>query len=268
MQHLASSGLLRAGRTERLARLHDKLRTLATPRGAGVLPFGDTRIDAHLPGGGLPLGQLHEVHAVGIEAETGAIMAGFAASLLGRLPGKRALFWIAPGDDLYPPGLPASGLDPARLVLVHTPDDAATLAAMETCLREGVAEGVIGEIGAMERIASRRLHLACQRHGTTGFVLRRWPYGRDSEDREASAAMTRWRLAPAPSDLQGPEPGTARWQVKLLHARGGREGEWIMQAGGENHEAGTQRAGAAPHALRVVAGMADDTPAAERRHAV
>jgi protein ImuA len=246
--------LLRIGRAERLARLHAKLRLSATA-GAGVLPFGDQRVDSHLPNGGLPLGQLHEVLASGIEAETGAIAAAFIASLLARLPTTKPIFWIAPENDLYAPGLATLGLDPGRLVMVATADNDTTLAAMETCLREGAAVAVTAEIGQLDRTASRRLQLGCLRHGTTGFVLRRWP-GQRAEDREATAAVTRWRLAAASSLCVGKTPGAARWQVKLLHARGGREGEWIMESGGE----------ADP--LRMVAGLAHHAPAPARHRAI
>jgi len=37
---------------------------------------------------------------------------------------------------------------------------------------------VVGEVGQFDRTASRRLQLACLRHGSTGFVLRRWPHGK------------------------------------------------------------------------------------------
>lgn len=247
--------LLRIGRAERLARLHARLRLSAT-HGSFVLPFGDQRVDSHLPNGGLPLGQLHEVMGRGIEAETGAIAAAFTASLLARLPKTRPIFWIAPVTDLYAPGLAALGLDPGRLVMVETPDNDATQAAMETCLREGAAIAVVAEIGRLDRTASRRLQFGCLRHGTTGFVLRRWPHGQRAEDREATAAVTRWHLEALPSAIVSKTPGAARWRVSLLHARGGREGEWIMESSGETDP------------LRVVAGLADHTPAPVRHSAV
>src|SRR4051794_10128955 len=119
--------------------LRAQLQALQPRARHGVLAFGDPRVDACLPGGGLPLGALHEVAADGIEAETGAVGGAFAACLLARLPGP--LVWIAPQGDLYAPGLPACGLDPGRLTLVQTGNDDETLAAMETVLREGSVAG-------------------------------------------------------------------------------------------------------------------------------
>jgi protein ImuA len=226
-------------------------------------------VDGCFPAGGLALGNLHEINAPGLEAETGAVAAGFAACLLAgladrqladrQLADRRAVFWIAPCCDLHAPGLPAYGLDPGRLILVQSGNDAATLAAMETALRAGSAAAVLGEVGRLDHLPARRLQLACRKHGCTGFVLRRWPHGRRATADQASAAVTRWEVSPAPSDAAFREPGPARWRVVLQHARGGREGGWIMQATGE------ATADGAAFPLRVVAELADAAPAAERR---
>ena len=233
------------------AALRDRLRPDWSA--GGVLSFSDPRLDGCL-GGGLPLGQLHEIGAAGLDAETGALPTAFVAALLGRIAPARPVFWIAPVRDLHPPGLLPYGLDPNRLVLVRPAKDVDTLAAMEVALREGVAGAVVGEVGALDRTSSRRLQLACLRHATTGFVLRRWPFGRRSADREATVSVTRWQLTSMPSVRDGKEPGLPRWHVALTHARGGRPGEWIMEASDD-----------ATHPLRVVAALADH--AAEPQYA-
>ena len=165
----------------------------------------------------------------------------------GRCSGSRR------SGDLHPPGLLPYGFDPNRLVLVRLTKDIDTLAAMEVALREGVAAAVVGEVGQFDRTASRRLQLACLRHGTTGFVLRRWPHGHETADREASVAVTRWHLTPMPSVKDAKEPGLPRWHVALTHVRGGRPGEWIMEASDD-----------ATHPLRVVAALADHASEPQR----
>jgi protein ImuA len=241
-----------------LQSLRAQLQTLQPRVRHGVLAFGDPRVDACFPAGGLPLGALHEVAADGIEAETGAVGGAFVACLLARLPGS--LLWITPQADLYAPGLPACGLDPGRLTLVQTRNDEETLAAMETVLRDGAAGGVVAEAGRLGRIPSRRLQLACLKHGGTGFVLHRWPYGRKHSAPEDTAAVSRWRVAPAPSVAAHREPGAPRWRVELEYARGGIEGAWIMEM-----EAFSD----ATHPLRVVAELADAAvaPAPRQRSA-
>jgi hypothetical protein len=54
--------------------------------------------------------------------------------------------------------------------------------------------------------------------------------------------------------MRGREAGPPRWLVTLLHARGGRPGEWIMEVVKN-----------APLGLRVVAALADHPAAAQRR---
>jgi protein ImuA len=223
------------------------------PRGR-LLPFGDSSVDRCL-GGGLALGQLHEIGAPGIDTELGALPAAFIAALLARIEPGKPVFWIAPADDLHPPGLLAYGLDPNRLILVRSGKDADVLASMEVALREGVAGAVVGEVGRFDRTASRRLQLACLRQGATGFVLRRWPYGRRTVDREASVAVTRWLLTPMPSVKDGKDPGQPRWHVALTHVRSGVPGEWIMEASDDT-----------THPLRVVAALADHAPEPQRLH--
>jgi protein ImuA len=246
-------GLRRFSRSKTLpAHLAALLREPAKSPG-GRLKFGDPRVDGCL-GGGLPLGQVHEIGAAGLEAETAALPTGFIAALLARIARTRPVFWIASVNDLHPPGLLSYGLDPNRLVLVRPAKDVETLAAMEVALREGVAAAVVGEVGQFDRTASRRLQLACLRHGSTGFVLRRrWP-NHKTADRETSVAVTRWHLTPIPSAKDGKEPGLPRWHVALTHARGGRSGEWIMEVSDDT-----------THPLRVVAALADHAPEPQRQ---
>ncbi|MBN9510548.1 MAG: hypothetical protein J0I21_15745 [Alphaproteobacteria bacterium] len=214
-----------------------------------MLAPGDAALAAHLPAGGLPLGALHEV-----AAEETTLAAAFTACLLARLDDARPVLGIAPAADLYPPGLAAYGFDPARLIQVQSPREAATLAAAETALREGAVAAVVAEAARLPRLAARRLQLAAQGRGSTGFVLSR-PAA--AVALEGNAAVTRWRLAPAPSMPMGREPGTPRWRMELTHARGGRPGSWVVEIiAGDAH---------APPALGVVALLGDAAPAPPAR---
>ena len=231
-----------------LAALRDRLRPAV--RAGCVLAFGNPLVDGCLPDGGLRLGQMHEIGATGLEAEIGALPAAFAALLLARIDPTRPAFWIACCPDLHSPGLLACGLDPGRLVVIRPSSNAATLDAMEAILRNGVAAAVVGEVGRLDRTASHRLQLACLRHGTTCLLLRRWPNGRKDQAAQPGTAATRWQITAAPSQSQPRRLGPPRWIVKLAHARGGRPGEWMMEASED-----------APLGLRVVAPLADHSAA-------
>jgi protein ImuA len=55
---------------------------------AEALPFGISFIDAHLPGGGLQRGHLHEVIEGGPAGELAAIATLFTAGIVARIPGQ------------------------------------------------------------------------------------------------------------------------------------------------------------------------------------
>jgi len=81
-----------------------------------------------------------------------------------------------------------------------------------------------------ERLAarcSRRLQLAAETSGVTGFVL-----SRNGAATAAAVAVTRWRLAAVPGSLAAGEPGVglALWRVELRRCRGGMPASWDMEA--------------------------------------
>jgi len=220
-----------------LAALRQRIRALESGGGAGrVLPFGVAALDAALPGGGLALGALHEVMGAGPDEEDGAAPAAFAAGILARLAQGAGgpVLWCLAANDVYAPGLAAYGLPPQRLLLARCRGDEDVLWAMEEGLRSAVLAAVLGEVGALAATAGRRLQLACEAGGVTGFVLRRWRNFAMAERQRGlpSAAATRWRIAAAPSrDAGVPGIGVPLWRVELLRCRGGVPNAWLMEEG-------------------------------------
>jgi protein ImuA len=199
-----------------------------------VLPFGLPAVDAALPSGGLALGALHEIMGTGADEEDGAVAAAFTTALLARLTRRHggAVLWCLQSGDLYAPGLAARGLPPERLIVARCRDDTDILWAMEEGLRSAALAAVLGEIGTLAPTAGRRLQLACEAGGVTGFVLRRWrKAGTAAAQRAApSAAVTRWRVAAAPSRNTGePGLGLPLWRVELVRCRGGAPAAWLME---------------------------------------
>lgn len=223
---------------------------------AAVLPFGDVRIDGALPGGGLPLGHWHEVTADGLEIETAAAPAAFTALIAAPLAARGEVVWVLRRDDLWAPGLMGLGLDPERLICVCARDEAEALSVMEDALATTGVAAVVGEVEAADLTAGRRLQLACEKQGATGFLIRRRPYGGLAKaPATGSAAATRWRVGSAPSEPAAGAfgLGAPRFRVELDRCRGGRPGAWLMEAArayelDEDH--GT-------HPLRLVAELGD-----------
>jgi protein ImuA len=197
-----------------------------------TLPFGIEAIDSALAGGGLATAALHEVVGTGIDVEFAAAPALFAAGLLARRPGP--VLWVLQRRDLFAPALAAAGLHPDRVIYAEagggTGSDA--LLVMEEGLRHPGMAGVVAEIsGRVTLSASRRLHLAAQAGGAMALMLRR-----RAQSDGAVAAVTRWRIGPAPSPAPVPEApdipglGPMRWRLELMRSRGGRTGGWIVEA--------------------------------------
>lgn len=219
----------------------------------GVSPFGDSRIDASMPYGGLQLGHWHEIGGEGMERETPAAATGFAAALAHHTQRGGAIVWALQRDDLHAPGLRRFGIDLDRLILVRVGRDDDVLSVQEDALRTRGVTVAIGEVDKIDLTAGRRLQIACEKSGATGFVLRRKLYGAPLQQAraQATAAATRWRIAAAPSETQTPGLGSPRWAARLDRCRGGRTGAWIM----EMQDAASTQTGP----IRVVAKLADHT---------
>lgn len=190
------------------------------------LPFGIAAIDAVLPEDGLPRGCLHEMIGAGVRDRSAT---GFCAALLARLgvDGRPALWCLGRRSrsrgGLYGPGLATFGLDPEQLILARGGRDDEVLWAMEEGLRAPTLSAVVGEVDAIDLTASRRLQLAAEASGVTAILLR--PAAGKGRP---NAAVTRWRIAAAPSIA---ETGVGRpcWELELLRCRGGRPGRWRVE---------------------------------------
>ena len=215
----------------------------------GVAPFGEPSVDDRLPGGGLAYGQWHEIAGEAREEELPAAATGFVAALLTRHAGDGIIVWALQRDDLHIRGLLAFNLHPEKIIFVRAASDADVLATLETALRTRGIAAVVGEVAQLSLTAGKRLQLACERGGATGFLLRRRLYATAHEN-DGTAAATRWRIAPAPSETSEPGLGPSRWRVRLERSRGGRQGAWIMET---EHATGD---------VRVVAELADHPMAA------
>lgn len=212
-------------------------------RSRDALPLDIPSIDAVLPGGGLPLAQVHEI----VAADAGAAATGFSAVLLARLAGAGNVIWCRRdpgphGKRLY--GVACFGLDLRRLLLVRVRRDIEVLWAMEEGIRSGAVSAVLGEVTTIPPIALRRLQLAAETGGATGLLLR--PPGAALA---TVSATTRWRVASAPTTLPlrlreafSPEEGwnegvrpRFRWRLELLRCRSAPPIGWLLDWCDETH---------------------------------
>jgi len=121
---------------------------------------------------------------------------------------------------LYPPGLAELGIDPARILFVHAPDEQSLLRAAGEVVRSPAPGATViapaGPARLLDLTASRRLTLFAEASGTTAILLR------TADPHAPSAATTRWRLAAARSRaLDANAPGSPAFALDLLRQRGG-----------------------------------------------
>ena len=157
-------------------------------------------VDDALPGHGLPLGCVHEIKG----NPAGAI--AFASLLSARVSQKGAVFYIAPDRSFYPLGLLPYSVNLRQWIHVRArrPQDLAW--TVLEALRCSQVNAVLAVMQSADLTFSRRLQLAAESSGATGFLLG-----------NAASAITRWRVASVKN---------SGWQLDLLYCRGGRPGSW------------------------------------------
>lgn len=195
-----------------------------------VLPFGVPEIDQRLPGGGMACGALHEVAGGGSGTVDGAAASLFAAGIAARSKGK--ILWCLTRPDLFAPALSQAGLHPDRVVYCEGDREEDVLASMEEGLSFGGLGAVVAELVRLPMTASRRLHLAAERTGTIGLVVRRWRRQTEASDYgNPTASTTRWRISVLPSEaLPVAGVGRARWLAELMRVKAGECAEFEIGA--------------------------------------
>jgi protein ImuA len=162
-----------------------------------TLPFGASELDAHLPGGELRLGHLHEVVEGGVAVNYAGLATLFSAGIAARLRGP--VPWCLRGRDPLAPTLARVGLDLARVVYCETWKDLDVIPAVEEGLCCKGLGAVVGEVTRLSLNASCRLQLCAEETSATALVIRRWHNAAATKfAAEPNASDTRWRVSRHP----------------------------------------------------------------------
>jgi protein ImuA len=175
-------------------------------------------VDCWMPQGGLPVGCIHEVKAASL-----ASALAFSSILSSRIAGEQGnIVYIAPDRSLHPLGLLPYGIKLDRLLLVSVPRSQDLAWALLEALRCAQVSAVMAVLESADLTSSRRLQLAAEYSGATGFLL-----GRNSSA-SIAAPITRWRISARTGNRrqQFDEPV---WAADLLYCRGGRPGRWTLE---------------------------------------
>lgn len=193
-------------------------------KSADVLPMGLGPLEEAFPNGIFPRGVIHEF--VSFDRVGGAVSCGFIAGLLGKLMRNSGIcIWISGFHTLFPTAIKSFGVDPEKVIFVRMGREKDLLWAMEEALKcEGIT-AVLAEIHQLDFVQSRRLQLAVEKSGVTGFILQHNP-----KLLGATACAARWKISSRPSQLEDGLPGIGHpsWDIELLKVRNGNPGRWQM----------------------------------------
>jgi protein ImuA len=166
---------------------------------------------------------LHELTPAGPGAE--AAVLGFGLALAAQWASPAGLIWVGEQSAFaeqgapYPPGLAQYGLDLSRLIVVRANkrEDALWAAEQGLAATGAVVVCALGRGKALDLKTTRRLLLFAERNRARCLLLRPLE--------EASAAWTRWRIAPAPSAAHARELGAPAFHATLVRNRAGPAGQ-------------------------------------------
>ena len=201
-----------------------------------ALSFGPEAVDTRFGLGGLAFG----AHQAAAGPGDRTAVAVFAVLLLARLfkawPDRSALLvqeaeTLQEDGALYGPGLHALGLDPGRMALVSARDGAEALRIVDEATRSGAVCAVVGDLrrGArkLDLALTQRLNVHAQQTSTLTLLL--------TPDLDGtSAAMSRWRVATAPSRAPRRYLGGPTLDLELVRNRLGRPGRWTLEWSSED----------------------------------
>lgn len=199
----------------------------ATSTAAETIGLG--AIEGAFPNGIFPKKAIHEF--ICLAPEHSAASDGFIGGLLSILmKDGAACVWISTSRKLFPVSLKMFNVEPERIIFMDVAKEKDALWIMEEALKcEGLA-AVVAELNELSLTEARRLQLAVEEAGVTGFILRK-----AARKTLNSIATARWRISPLPSAGEEEMPGIGfpRWNVELSKVRNGNPGSWILEWGGD-----------------------------------
>lgn len=182
-----------------------------------TVPVADA-VDRWLPHGGLSAGCIHEVKGTNL-----ANAIAFSAILSARLAGESGnILYLAPDRSLHPLGLLPYGVKLNQLLYVSTKRQKDLSWILMEALRCPQVSAVVALLGGLDLTESRRLQLAAEASGATGFLLG------NAGSAPIASSITRWRVSSV-AGRSGQRFDEPLWALDLLYCRGGRPGSWTLE---------------------------------------
>lgn len=190
----------------------------------GLVPKGFAPFAEAFPHGIFPKAAIHEF--ISHEPHQAAATSAFITALAGKSVKETGIcIWVG-HHNIYPPGLKHFGINPDRIVFINTAKPKDILWTVEEALKCDALSAVVADIKELGFTESRRLLLAIERSGVTGFIHRHGP-----KHENAVACTTRWKITPLPSFSPDGLPGIGYhcWEVQLLKVKNGKPKSWCIR---------------------------------------
>jgi protein ImuA len=192
------------------------------PGSAAPVSHGLGAIEYAFPDRVFPLGAMHEF--ISHSAEDIAATTGFVTALLSKTVAQQKMcVWVSSKRILFPPALKVFGIEPHRVLFIDLLRPKDVLWTIEEALSCQAVGAVVGDMRELTFTESRRLQLAVEKSGVTGFIHRHYP-----RKENTVACVSRWKIKQAPGLCEDGLPGVGlpSWQVQLVKVRNGRPGSW------------------------------------------
>ena len=171
-------------------------------------------INHSFPDSQFPLGVNHEFIYNDDESLTAS--SGFIAGILSSLLQKGgAVVWISSSHTIFPPALVSFGINPEKFIFIRLRNQKEILWTIEEALKCEGLTAVVGEVSCVDLTISRRLQLATEQTGVTGFLLHT-----NQRTLNTTACSCRWQIHSLQSETEDGLPGVGfpRLNVELLKA--------------------------------------------------
>ena len=182
-------------------------------------------INHSFPHSQFPLGVNHEFicHTKENITASSGFIAGIVSSLL---KNSGVAIWISSSQIVFPPALVSFGINPSQIIFIHLKNQKEILWTIEEALKCEGLTAVVGEVSFVDLAISRRLQLATEQTGVTGFLLRT-----NQRTLNTTACTCRWVIQHLPSETKDGLPGIGfpKWNVELLKVRNGKPGSWQLE---------------------------------------
>jgi protein ImuA len=179
-------------------------------------------LNAAFPNQQFPAGAVHEFLCNSTEQKVSSL--GFMSGILSTFTNNNAIAWVGAARNLFPPALAQFGINPSQILFIHPRKQKDLLWTIEEVMKCEAITAVISEIPEFSFMASRRLQLAVETSGVTGFILRK------EQKSMTTASVARWRITAAQSKIPGQLPGVGfpQWNVELVKVKNGKPGQWQL----------------------------------------